>query len=397
MSKHISIAVGATELRGLWLQSGTLRWHARSTLPDARGLEDSLRTLLASSPRVLRGARVTLVLSPRWVQTKQLHGLPAMQSARLTAQLLQENEQAFFLWSGCPSTVVVEQTHDGCAWGAALDTEFLGALVRAVRSARLRIVEIVPSVAAIAAAFPAQAIGWSDGAQSYEIQGSRAGIAELRRVLGGRPPQTAAIPDVLSPIGGDAPSFLPAYAAAVAGHRLPLAWRPRADPARLLRRRRFAQALACVALVGAGTAAAVAPAVRATTSTRDADRELRRLRVVQQDLVATQSELRRVSEVLDRVARFVVDRGRITRTVGALSEAMPESTAILDLRLDSVEGSFSAYAPSVTDVLPALADVGDIAEPRIVGSVTRETVAGVRLERAAFRFRRAHARRERGR
>jgi hypothetical protein len=173
MSKHIAIAVGATELRGLWMQSGTLRWHARSTLPDAHGLEESLRTLLASSPRALARSRVTLVLSPRWVHTKRLEGLPAMRSARLTMQLLRENEQAFFLWSGYPSTVVTEQTHDGCAWGAAVDTDFLGALVRAVRSERLRIVEIAPSVAAIAAAFPDQCIDWSDGAERYEIEGSR--------------------------------------------------------------------------------------------------------------------------------------------------------------------------------------------------------------------------------
>jgi len=397
MSKHIAIAVGATELRGLWMQSGTLRWHARSTLPDALGLEESLRTLLASSPRALAGSRVTLVLSPRWVQTKRLEGLPAIRSARLTTQLLQENEQAFFLWSGYPSTVVTEQTHDGCTWGAAVDTEFLGALVRAVRSERLRIVAIAPSVAAIAAAFPDQCIDWSDGAQRYEIEGARGGILQLRRVLDGRVPQTPVIPDVLRPIGGDAPSFLPAYAAAAVGRRLPLAWRPRAEPARLVRRRRIARAVGCVALVAAGTAAALAPALRAAASRRDAESELRRLRVVQQELSYTQSELRRVSEALDRVARFAVDRGRITRTVGALSEAIPESTAILDIRLDSVEGTFSAYAPSVADVLPALADVGDIAEPRIVGSVTRETIAGVRLERAAFRFLRPHPRRERGR
>jgi hypothetical protein len=63
-------------------------------------------------------------------------------------------------------------------------------------------------------------------------------------------------------------------------------------------------------------------------------------------------------------------------------------TAMLTFHVDSVEGAFTAIAPHVADVLPELANAREIVEPRIVGSVTREVLGGVHVERASFRFRR---------
>ena len=388
MSKQISIAVGANEVWALWVQSGTLRWHAQSALSNARGVDDALRTLLASAPPALSRARATVVLSPRWVQTKQLNGLPAVGPPRVVAQLLRENEQAFFLWSGRRSTVVTHRRADGTVYGAAFDAECLDAVLRAVRAARLRVLQIAPSVAAIAAALPDQTFVWSDGEQSFELNATRDGFARIRRTPERQSSEPAPIPDLLRPIGEEAGQFLPAYAAAVARGRLPLAWRPREEPGRSRARANVATAAACAALLVSTGAAAIAPGLRAASSRHASERELRRLQVDQQHLAATQSELRRVSDALDGSGRSIFGRGRITRTFGALSAAIPESTAILDIRFDSVEGTFSAIAPNVADVLPALADVGEIVAPQIVGSVTRETIAGVRLERAAFRFRR---------
>jgi len=50
--------------------------------------------------------------------------------------------------------------------------------------------------------------------------------------------------------------------------------------------------------------------------------------------------------------------------------------------------SFTAIAPHIADVLPELASVDGLESPRIVGSVTREVIGGVHVERATFRFRR---------
>ena len=391
MKRRIAVEIGAKELRAVWIESGALRWHARAALPDASVLPEALSALLSTRPRVLARARAIVALSPRWVQVRQLQGLPPVGSPRVAAQLLRENEQAFFLWTGRPGTIVVHVVVGRDSWGAAFDTEFLDAITRAVQPTRLRVVEICPSVAAIGAAFPGQSVAWRDAEHCFQIRGDQDGLLELDRVLDCPNCDPLPIAGALHSMGTDAAHFVAAYAAATLRRRLPLAWRPRADPARVRRRFRLINAAACIAILGAGAAAILAPAIRAAASTREAERELQRLHGVQQQLVSVQSELRRVSDALDRIATLAVDRGKITRILGALSQATPESTAILDLPLDSTQGAFTAIAPNVADLLPALADAAEIAAPQIVGSVTRETIAGVRLERAAFRFRRPHS------
>ena len=120
----------------------------------------------------------------------------------------------------------------------------------------------------------------------------------------------------------------------------------------------------------------------------EAQAQVARLRSVELEASRTLSELRSVSQFLDAVASFESERGHVTRLLGDLSEAIPESTAIITMRVDSVEGSFVAIAPHVMDVLPELAGIHEMSGARVTGSVTRETFAGARLERATFRFRR---------
>jgi hypothetical protein len=388
MTKRLSIAVGPNELRGLALRAGALHWHGCVPLTSVDAADAALRALLSSAPRAFARTRATVVLSPRWVQLKRLDGLPLVRPARLVDQLLRENEQSFFLSRGRPATIVARLDRDGAAWGAAFDTDMLNALVRGARSARVRIVSVAPSLGALAAAFSGQQLTWSDGEQAFEIQGSGDGVAQLRRVLDGRSAASMPMPELLRPLGVEAESFLPALAAATVRRSLPLSWRPCNDSARLLQRRRAVNAAACIALVAAAVSALSARGVHAVLLARDSERELQRLDAERRELAFTQAELRRVDDALGVAARFAAERGRVTRVLAALSEAAPESTAILDLRVDSVEGSFSAIAPHVAELLPAMATVGAIGAPQIVGSVTRETIAGARLERGAFRFRR---------
>jgi len=134
--------------------------------------------------------------------------------------------------------------------------------------------------------------------------------------------------------------------------------------------------------------ALVAPGIRAARYARAWKRELSRTRATQTELARVQSDLRRVSEALDRIAAYGAGRGGITRALASLSRSLPDSTAILTIHLDSANGSFTAISPHVTDVLPALDDTESIVAPRIVGSLTRDVIAGATLERAAFRFRR---------
>jgi len=112
------------------------------------------------------------------------------------------------------------------------------------------------------------------------------------------------------------------------------------------------------------------------------------LRASQTEVARAQGELRRVATTLDRVERFREQRGKITMLIGAISEALPESTALVTLRLDTLEGNFVALTPHAADILSQLADVPDIVQPKIVGSLTKETMGAVQLERATVRFKR---------
>ena len=74
--------------------------------------------------------------------------------------------------------------------------------------------------------------------------------------------------------------------------------------------------------------------------------------------------------------------------LGELSQALPDSTALVSLRLDSLDGTFVALSPHAADMLSELVAVPGIVGPRIVGSVTKEIVGDAQLERATVRFRR---------
>jgi hypothetical protein len=116
------------------------------------------------------------------------------------------------------------------------------------------------------------------------------------------------------------------------------------------------------------------------------------LRAIQTETARAQGELHRVGTLIENVSRFRLERGGITLLFSGLARALPDSTAMLSFRVDSVEGSFVALSPHTADIVPRLIDLNRVASPRIVGSITTEAIAGARLERATVRFRRAIAR-----
>ena len=356
MRSRIGVAIDAAELRAVLVESGVVRWHATTRLVAAQSANDALRDLFVGAPSAARRARTTVVLSREWVQAKPLPGFPAVKSARLASQLLRQNEQSFFLATGRTRTIVdLHVAADGTPWGAAFDTGVLDEISRGATSARLKLVRVAPLVVALSA---------------LDASGD------------------ARAPAALQPIGEDAASYLGAYAAAFAPRRLPLAWHP---PSHRRHPRRWTiagRAVAYAALSAAAAFAALAPAIRAARSSRDLERQLEELRPRQAEVQRTQLELTRVTDAMNRIAAFSAHRGEVTRLLATLSRVIPESTALLTVRIDSVDGAFTAIAPRVADVMPTLVTENGIVAPRIVGSMTREVTGGAQVERAAFRFRR---------
>jgi hypothetical protein len=386
----LGVAIGGREIRGLLVHRGVVQWHSSQGFAEVGGLAAALRTLLSRAPRLSIGTRITVVVSPAWVQVKSLSGLPPVKPARLASQLICENQQAFFLWKGSPALIAhTERGEDGTAWGAAFDRAVVHEITQAFRAMRMAVAYVTPSAVATVAALPGQVIAWIDGDERFEIEGDRDGLRRVERIVDDAALAPTSLPVALTELEDDAQRLLDAYAAAVAPRRMALGCRLQTDEAWLRRWARVRNAGIAAALFAAAIFAAIGAGTRAQNFGRSADVELARSRQAAIDLARNESELRRVTQVLNRVESFRAERGRVTRILGELAKSIPESTAMLTFHVDTVEGGFTAIAPHVADVLPELESIREIAEPRIVSSVTREILGGVHIERASFRFRRA--------
>lgn len=391
VSNGLGIAVGALEIRTVLVRRRAIEWHGVAPISGVHNIGIALRDLLLTAPRLDRRTRVTVAVSPEWVQVKSLLGRPAVKPARLARQLLRENQRAFFLCKGSAAIIVESELSKAAVWGAAFDRDVIDQVTQALRVTRAAGRLAAPAVVAIAAAFPNQSVVWSDGEHCFEIEGNRDGIRRVERIPRRSASGSSNLPAALEYLDYDAIRFLDAYAAAVAPRKLVLSWQLSSDASRTQVWARMRGAAAVVALSASMAFAALGPAYRARSLTRMAERELDRNRLVRLELARNEGELRRVTQVLNHVELFRGQRGRVTRVLGELAESIPESTAILTLHVDSLEGAFTAIAPHVADVLPELVNVRDVIAPRIVGSVTHEVVGGVSVERASFRFRRSVA------
>jgi len=389
VTARLGVSVHRGELRAVLVRRGRLVWHGRAPAASSDSLDVVVGRLLRAVPRGRPRVRAALGLA--FSQLKVVEGLPAVNPWPLAVQLVRENAESFFLRA--PNGLVVTDAHraaNGAVWAAALDARVVAELLAALGRRGCSRVTVMPYAAAAAAVAPAGVHELTDDGVSLEITiGDGGAITRIHRLPGHGRADCAPPAGALAPLGG---AFTAAYGAALARPRGPFAWHPPRD-ARATRFIARAGAAAAAALfVVSASAAIAAPGVRAARSAARLSRELNAERSARIEAARVDAELRRVTDQLDRIARFSAARGRVTQLVGALAQSLPDSTALVSVRVDSAEGSFTALAPHAADILPQLASVESIVSPRIVGSVTRETAGAARVERATVRFRRPRPR-----
>jgi hypothetical protein len=98
-------------------------------------------------------------------------------------------------------------------------------------------------------------------------------------------------------------------------------------------------------------------------------------------------ELRRTTATLGEVAAFDGGRRSATLLLADLTRALPDSSAIAAIRVDTAGGTLVALTPRAATVLSGIERVPGIVAPEIPGPVTREAVRGRELERLTVRFR----------
>jgi hypothetical protein len=331
-----------------------------------------------------------VAIGPSWVQLKSIAGLPKAKP-RLLSRLVRENASSFFLRMNGPMVVSeVELRRNGSAWSAAFDESALHEIRHGLHRSGLRLAAAVPAAGVIASIVEGS-FTWTDGANEVEIVASdgivdRIRLRSRREVEPSRCPNS--IPPALATLGQEAWSYAAAYAATRIDRNSAFAWRPPPDPRRSRIKKRLGSAAAFVTVTAAILTMLLAPGIRASRLAARSERELVSLRAIQTEIARTQGELRRVTSQIEAVSRFQVDRGGITLLLGALARTLPESTAVVSLRVDSLEGSVVALALHATEIVPQLVRLDRVLSPRVVGSITTEVVGGARLERVTIRFRR---------
>jgi len=379
MSARLGVAVSSRGFAVVLVRGGRVRWRARLDR-DGAPVAPMLAALLASAPVKRRArVRVGVSLGVSYCQIKRVAGVSASMRADGAARLVRDNATSFFLRSS--SRVVTTSTErgpGGGAWSAALDGGVLDEVIGALRTARFKPFAFLPEPLALALALPPGSHRTIDGGVVAEFSTTkRSTFTAFRR----RPVSPAKEDEIASSLD-DA-----AFGAAICPPDRPLAWRPPADPSRALRWQRFRVGSAAAALTISIVASLVAPAVRASRDAAAALRLADRRTVLRLQGEETEGELRRVTASLDRIDRFASKRGDVSLLLGELASVLPDSTALLSVRIDSVEVSLSTLSPRAAGVVASLADAPGVASPAIVGSVMRDASARS-LERATIRLRR---------
>jgi len=388
---RLGIAVARSALCAVVVRRTRITWHHRIELAGGESIRDGLERLLAGAP--LRRAfppHIGVTLGAGQSQLKRIEGLPAMKQAKLSSRIVRENSASFFLRTGSRIVVSdVELRTDGTSWGAAFDADVVNEVLAALRRRRIARPLIVPAAAAIATLLARGTHRVADDDVVLELTIDNGRIAAIRRVASSDscgaltlvPAATAA----LEKIGV---GFLSAYGAASTIASNPFVWRAERDPSRSKLLERVRVAAAGLLLAATASAALVAPGVRAQRATMHASASLSAARGAQLEAARVEGALRRVTIQLERIQQFASARGQMTLLLGAIAQSLPDSTALLTVRIDSLDGSFVALTPHASDILPQIAAVDPMILPRIVGSVTREMQGAAHVERATVRFRR---------
>jgi hypothetical protein len=395
MSARVGISITRRASVAVLVRRGRICWRRRIEREPNAAIAPALDTLLAQLPltrRARAGACVSLGVSQS--QIKRITGLPPVMRADLAARLVRENASSFFLRSSARlATTGIERDADGTTWCAALDGGLVDDVVEILRARGFRSPAFIPEPLAVAiVSAPGAHRIEDDGVVAEFTTNEHRAITQIRRVVGGvdavdaRATESFAAP--LRALGEEASLYAAAFGAASLPANRALAWRPPSDPGSVRRWRRVRVASAAVLLVASVPGALVAPGVRAARDAARATRLAERRRTSAADASRVEAQLRRVTASLDRIARFESRRSALPLLLGELARALPDSTAMLAVHIDSIEVSLSVLTPRAADAVAGLAGANGVASATIVGSVIRDAGARVTLERATIRLRR---------
>jgi len=394
MSLIIGLSIGSEHLRAIGVSAGKVRWTVEAERAPGADLAGEIVSLLrhATLPRWPR-PKVAAAIGPTGSQAKRLTGLPAIADAPTLQAIVREGASRFFLRNGVPLRVSdVRIAESGVAWAAAFEVPIVDGVEAACRGLRLRVRLIVPSVVALARGLEDDdCIEWRDGDIGARVSIAGHTISAARRWSAAdrddadtvRQPRAV---EALRVAGESGWRFADAYGATQLPADEPLALRTMSgdlDAGVSRRSVRVAAAALCIATA----AAIVAPGVSSAVSARRSGRELAAIEHRRRDAERAERDLARMDAALAEVAAFDATRRSPTLLLASLAHALPETTVLVTVRIDSAGATIAVLAPRAAAALAAVDSMGQVTSPEIIGPVTKEVVGTRELERATMHIR----------
>lgn len=385
--ERIGVGIGEDAVRGVGLRAGAIVWAAAIPLQDAASLQAAIGSLLREAPRGRwRAPPVEVAIGPALAQLRRLPGLPAIVDPKIVAGLIRTNPGAFFLAGlGPQSPASPVCGAEGSWWSAVADATTLDAIEVGVRAAGCRLRCVRPTMALLPGCLGLEEAWWQDDGEivtRVRVRGDR--LAAIDR-LPEAPPMDQPLTPALEPLGEDGARFLDAYAALSESDVAAPVWLPVSGTAAGTVPR-WRAALAALALLTSASVLTLRPGLTTWMAARTAQVALDSLGPLAAPAQTAERELVRFHEALAEFELLGVSGGIAPIPVLAgLTVTLPERSAITSLRLDSVALQLVILAPRIATIVDRLDTVPYLTDPRIVGPIARESIAGQAVERATLR------------
>lgn len=385
---RIGIAVSSRELRAVAVRRAGVKWAVVQELGPDQPLKSAFAELVSRIPdrRWVKPA-ASVAVGPAYVQVKPLSGVPPIQDGRALHALVAHNVDRFFVRTAAGSvTSLPWRDPDGRIWVAAYDEAVIRGVQAGCRGVGLRLRSIMPSVVAVAFATNGPSAVWleDDIITRLTFQGRR--VAAVRRTRGA-PTEAIPRPEVvpaLAPLGADAWRWAAAFGAVLVDAREPARLvAPLLEDSRQLRRRVVASA--GLALLAASWFLA-APIIRATVDASRYRRQLSSVAPSLRDALAAEAALRQVDSGLTRLAHVVPPGSSRLELLARLTAALPESTVIVSISVDTVGGTATLLGRRASAAVARLETLPGWSGVQLMGPVLRQQVGGVALEQVSLRF-----------
>ena len=384
MNIRIGLGIGSDACRAVLMRGSTVVREEEESLVAGESIAALVVRLLARMPlpRMARPHAIAAIGSAA-AQMRRVTGLPAgVTDSRVLSAALRTNEHRFFVTSGAATWRTALHNDGRRWWGAVYDESIVRDVSAACRRARVRLDGFIPAAWAIAGSLGDGQYRWRDGNVVLELVVGGGSLVRVRRRRADA--ATHEVDRAIDlPATIELPRFADAVGAAAASRRAALLL-PAQDG--LERSRRPTRhALATAATVSA-VAWLAGPGIVATRARAHAEQRVAALRGSADEVTRATNDLRIATAALSDVAHFRNSRRSILLLLGELARMLPESTAIVTLRADSVGGTFVVLSTSAASVLARLRP-GSFETPQLAGAIAPAVVDGDTLQRLSLQFR----------